>query len=65
MSHFSTIASVHVGKGGEHVEAACRRLWITKRDEGFAEMASRMREARDGQSWVNRISERGSREHTP
>jgi hypothetical protein len=50
----STIASVHVGKGGELVEAACRRLWIANRDEGFAEMASRMREARDGQGWAER-----------
>ena len=65
MPQFSTVASIQVCKGGEHVETACRRLWIAKRDEGFAEMASRMREARDGQSWVNRISERGSREHTP
>jgi hypothetical protein len=63
MPQFSTVASIQVCKGGEFLLGACRRLRIKNGDEWYSEAASLMREARDGQTWVTRISERGGREH--
>lgn len=55
-----TFASVHSVEtdyaGAGEIERASRRMWLHGQGEAWAEMASRIREARDAVPWAGRVN---------